>query len=93
MTFGFESNSVVAGKMTDVCEAAPGAACPCGRENMIDWIDLWQVEMDFWLVECHTMRMHVWSLTSKTWVLLVAGNVLATLHHCGEEGACPRCAV
>ena len=41
MILRFESNSVVAGKMTDICEAAPDAAPPCGGENMIDWIDLW----------------------------------------------------
>ena len=34
-------SSVVVGEMTDICEAAPGAASPCGGENMIDWIDLW----------------------------------------------------
>ena len=36
-----ELSSVVAAEMTDVCGAAPDAASPCGREDMIDWIDLW----------------------------------------------------
>ena len=36
-----ESNSVDVGTMTDVCEAAPDAAPPCGWESMIDWMELW----------------------------------------------------
>ena len=36
-----ESNSVAAGKMTGICEAAPDAASPCGKESMIDWMELW----------------------------------------------------
>ena len=61
-----ESNSVAVGKMTDICETAPDTASPCGWESMIDWMELWQVEMDSWLKEYHTMQMHVLQFDKST---------------------------
>ena len=36
-----ESNSADVGKMTDICEAGPDAASPCGRESMFGWMEVW----------------------------------------------------